>query len=37
LLKPVIDRAYALEEAAEAIRYVEHGHASGKVLVRVDG
>jgi len=35
-LKPVIDRTYPLEEAAEAIRYVEQGHSRGKVLVRID-
>jgi len=34
-LKPVIDRTYALEDAAEAVRYVEQGHAKGKVLVRI--
>ena len=32
---PVIDRCYALEEAPEAIRYLENGHARGKVVVRV--
>ena len=36
-LTPVIDRTYPLDEAAEAIRYVEQGHARGKVLVAVDG
>ncbi len=36
-LKPVIDRTYALEEVAEAVRYVEQGHTRGKVLVRMDG
>ncbi len=35
-LKPVIDRSYALEAAAEAVRYVEQGHARGKVLVGID-
>ena len=35
-LKPVIDRTYALEEVAEAVRYVEQGHARGKVLVRME-
>lgn len=33
----VIDRRYSLEEAVEAIRYVEEGHARGKVVVRVRG
>ncbi|MFD0467103.1 NAD(P)-dependent alcohol dehydrogenase [Nonomuraea thailandensis] len=30
---PVIDRTYPLAEAAEAIRYLERGHARGKVVV----
>jgi NADPH:quinone reductase-like Zn-dependent oxidoreductase len=33
---PVIDRQYPLGEAAEAIRYLEAGHARGKVIVVVD-
>jgi len=32
---PVIDRSYPLSEAAEAIRYLEAGHASGKVVVTI--
>jgi NADPH:quinone reductase-like Zn-dependent oxidoreductase len=32
---PVIDRVYDLSEAPKAIRYLEEGHASGKVVVRV--
>jgi NADPH:quinone reductase-like Zn-dependent oxidoreductase len=32
---PVIDRTYALPDAAEAIRYLEAGHAAGKVVVTV--
>ena len=35
-LKPVIDRAYKLAEVPEAIRYVEQGHARGKVVITVD-
>jgi NADPH:quinone reductase-like Zn-dependent oxidoreductase len=32
---PVIDRAYPLSEAPEAIRYLEDGHARGKVVITV--
>jgi NADPH:quinone reductase-like Zn-dependent oxidoreductase len=32
---PVIDRAYPLSEASEAIRYLEEGHARGKVVITV--
>jgi NADPH:quinone reductase-like Zn-dependent oxidoreductase len=32
---PVIDRTYPLSEVAEAIRYLETGHARGKVVVTV--
>jgi NADPH:quinone reductase-like Zn-dependent oxidoreductase len=34
-VKPLIDRAYPLSEAAEAIRYLEAGHAQGKVVITV--
>jgi 2-desacetyl-2-hydroxyethyl bacteriochlorophyllide A dehydrogenase len=34
-IKPVIDRRYPLSEVAEAIRYVEDGHAKGKVVITV--
>jgi len=30
---PVIDRRYPLSETAEAIRYLEEGHARGKVII----
>ena len=30
---PVIDRRYPLSKAAEAIRYLEEGHAQGKVVI----
>jgi len=33
---PVIDRRYPLSEVAEAIRYVEEGHARGKVVITVE-
>ena len=32
---PVIDRTYPLTEVAEAIRYLEEGHATGKVVITV--
>jgi NADPH:quinone reductase-like Zn-dependent oxidoreductase len=32
---PVIDRTYPLSEVPEAIRYLEGGHAKGKVLITV--
>ena len=34
-LKPVIDKTYALEDTAEALSYIETGHASGKVVINV--
>jgi NADPH:quinone reductase-like Zn-dependent oxidoreductase len=33
----VLDRRYALSEVPEAIRYLELGHARGKVVIAVDG
>jgi NADPH:quinone reductase-like Zn-dependent oxidoreductase len=36
-VKPVIDRTYKLEELPEAIRYLEKGHARGKVVIDVAG
>jgi NADPH:quinone reductase-like Zn-dependent oxidoreductase len=30
---PVIDRTYSLSEVPEAIRYIEEGHARGKVVI----
>jgi NADPH:quinone reductase-like Zn-dependent oxidoreductase len=35
-LTPVIDRRYPLSETAEAIRYLEDGHARGKVVIVPD-
>jgi NADPH:quinone reductase-like Zn-dependent oxidoreductase len=32
---PVIDRSYPLNEVAEAMRYLEKGHAQGKVVITV--
>ena len=34
-VKPVIDRRYTLSQASEAVRYVEAGHARGKVIIDV--
>jgi NADPH:quinone reductase-like Zn-dependent oxidoreductase len=34
-VKPVIDRCYPLAEVPEAIRYLEEGHAQGKVVITV--
>ena len=33
---PVIDGTYPLNQVSEAIRYLEAGHARGKVVIRVD-
>jgi NADPH:quinone reductase-like Zn-dependent oxidoreductase len=32
---PVIDRSYPLSKVPEAIRYLEEGHAQGKVVITV--
>ena len=34
-VKPVIDRCYPLSEVPDAIRYLEEGHAQGKVVMTV--
>ena len=34
-VKPVIDRCYPLSEVPEALRYLEEGHARGKVVITV--
>jgi len=34
-ITPTIDRTYPLSDTAEAIRYLEQGHARGKVVVTV--
>jgi NADPH:quinone reductase-like Zn-dependent oxidoreductase len=33
---PVIDRRYSLSEVPEAIRYLEAGHARGKVVITLE-
>ena len=35
-IKPIIDRSYPLHQTPEAIRYLEAGHARGKVVVTVE-
>ena len=35
-VKPVIDRRYPLSEVAEAFRYLEEGHASGKIVITLE-
>jgi NADPH:quinone reductase-like Zn-dependent oxidoreductase len=32
-LKPVIDRRYSLDEVVDALRWVDEGHARGKVII----
>ena len=32
---PVVGRTYPLSEASEAMRYLEEGHARGKIVIRV--
>ena len=34
-VRPVIERCYQLGELPEAIRYLETGHASGKLVVTI--
>ena len=34
-ITPAIDRCYPFEQIPAAIRYHEHGHARGKVVVAV--
>jgi len=33
---PVIDRRYPLSKAADAIRYLEEGHAQGKIVITIE-
>jgi NADPH:quinone reductase-like Zn-dependent oxidoreductase len=35
-LKPVIERTYKLNETPEALRYLDEGHARGKVVIAVE-
>jgi NADPH:quinone reductase-like Zn-dependent oxidoreductase len=34
-VRPVIERTYKLEEAPEALRQLDKGHARGKVVIRI--
>jgi NADPH:quinone reductase-like Zn-dependent oxidoreductase len=34
-VRPVIDRRYPFAEVPEAVRYLEEGHARGKVVINV--
>jgi NADPH:quinone reductase-like Zn-dependent oxidoreductase len=36
-VRPVIDRRYSLHQVVEALRWVEDGHARGKVVITMDG
>ena len=33
---PVIERQYRMSETAEALRYLEEGHARGKLVIQVE-
>lgn len=35
VITPVVDKVYPLDATADALRYVEDGHAQGKVVVKV--
>ena len=34
-VRPVVDKCFPLNRTAEAIRYLEEGHAQGKVVITV--
>ncbi len=36
IVTPVIDKRYSLSEVSEAIRYLEQGHARGKVIITLE-
>ena len=35
-MTPVIDKTYKLNETADTLRYLETGHARGKVVINLD-
>ena len=35
-LKPAIDKTYPLAQIADAMRYIETGHARGKVIIDIN-
>jgi NADPH:quinone reductase-like Zn-dependent oxidoreductase len=35
-IRPVIDRRYPLEDAAQAMAYLQEGHSSGKIIIDVE-
>jgi NADPH:quinone reductase-like Zn-dependent oxidoreductase len=35
IIKPILDKTFPLEGAAEAISYVESGRTVGKVVIRI--
>jgi NADPH:quinone reductase-like Zn-dependent oxidoreductase len=35
-VKPVIDRCFPLAETPDAIRYLEEGHAKGKIIIMAE-
>jgi len=35
-MTPVIDKKYKLSEIPEALKYLEQGHARGKVVISVE-
>ncbi|HET6892403.1 MAG TPA: NAD(P)-dependent alcohol dehydrogenase [Pyrinomonadaceae bacterium] len=36
-ITPVIEKSYTFNEASDAVRHVEEGHARGKVIITLDG
>lgn len=35
-IKPVLDRSYPLREVPDALRYLEQGHAKGKIIITIN-